>query len=238
MYAVIKTGGKQYRIQEGDHILIDRSEGDKKGKIKFNEVLLIKDDGKLITEVKDLSKAMVIGSVLEHLKGKKVIVFKYKPKKNYRRKKGHRSLLTKVKIEEISYEGKKKKVVKVKEEKETPPKPKAVKKEIKPLKAKEVRKPEKKEEKGKPAEAEVKGSVGLYARRKKKEEEPKKQAKKEKPEKKEKKAKEKPKKQVKKEKPEKKESKLRKRISRKKSEEKIKPKEKTTKARKKESTKE
>lgn len=216
MYAVIKTGGKQYRIEEGDSILIDRIEGDKKRKIKFDEVLLIKDNGKLITEVKDLSKAVVVGSVLEQLKGEKVIVFKYKPKKNYRRKKGHRSLLTKVRIEEISYEGKKKKVEKVKKEKPLP-KPKAAKEEIKPLKAKEVRKPEKKEEKGKPAEAEVKGSVGLYARRKKKEEEPKKQAKKEKPEKKE--------------------SKLRKRISRKKSEEKIKPKEKTTKARKKESTK-
>ena len=103
-FAVIKTGGKQYIVREGDVLSLEKLEGNAGEAITFSEVLLITDDAgegmKLGAPL--LSGAKVEGKVMEQGKGKKVVVVKYKPKVHYRRKRGHRQLFTKVKIEKIS----------------------------------------------------------------------------------------------------------------------------------------
>ena len=92
MYAIIKTGGKQYRVAEGDVITIEKLEAAADESVTFEEVLTVVNDG-------DVAK--VTGTVLEHGKGKKILVFKYKAKSNYRRRQGHRQPFTKVRIESI-----------------------------------------------------------------------------------------------------------------------------------------
>lgn len=105
MYAVVKTGGKQYRVQSGDVIKVERLPGDVGGTIDLADVLMLGGD--------DLSGGPRIGTplvdgagvraeVLEHMKGPKVTIFKKKRRKNYRRKRGHRQHLTVLRIQEIS----------------------------------------------------------------------------------------------------------------------------------------
>jgi large subunit ribosomal protein L21 len=106
MYAVIKTGGKQYRVQAGDVLDIEKLDAEKGKKITFDQVLLIEDKDNVLIGTPLLDKAQVIGEVIENFKDKKVIVFKKKRRKQYRRMKGHRQLLTRIKIEEIVPEGK------------------------------------------------------------------------------------------------------------------------------------
>lgn len=97
MYAIIKTGGKQYMVEQGDKILVEKlnvAEGD----TVDVEVVAVSNDG----EVKTGENAgKVTAKVLAHGKGKKIIVFKYKPKKDYRKKKGHRQPLTELEIQSI-----------------------------------------------------------------------------------------------------------------------------------------
>ncbi|MHB0976539.1 MAG: 50S ribosomal protein L21 [Candidatus Aquicultorales bacterium] len=100
MYAVIRHGGKQYKIAEGDTLVLDRVDGEVGDKLALNDVLMIKDD-KVLTGA-EASKASISATILEHFKGDKVLVFKYKPKKNYHRTQGHRQFLTRVKIDGIS----------------------------------------------------------------------------------------------------------------------------------------
>lgn len=100
-YAVIKTGGKQYRIQEDEKIVIDKIEGRKGEKINFNEVLLIVNDKKIEIGTPKISKAKVIGEIIGQEKGEKVRLAKYKAKSRYRRVKGFRPFLTRVKIKKI-----------------------------------------------------------------------------------------------------------------------------------------
>ncbi|VEU80749.1 50S ribosomal protein L21 [Haploplasma axanthum] len=100
MYAIIKTGGKQVKVQKGDTIYIEKLDVEAGELYEFTEVLAIGGDKpKVGTPV--IKGAKVVGKVEKQGRGKKIIVFKYRPKKNYRKKQGHRQSYTKVLIEDI-----------------------------------------------------------------------------------------------------------------------------------------
>lgn len=101
MLAVIKTGGKQYIVSPGNKIKIEKLEIEEGGEVIFEEVLLVEENDKIEIGYPVIEKAKVKGKVLTQGKGKKVIVFKYKPKKRYRKKRGHRQFFTEVEITEI-----------------------------------------------------------------------------------------------------------------------------------------
>ncbi|MCQ2531076.1 MAG: 50S ribosomal protein L21 [Saccharofermentans sp.] len=100
MYAVIKTGGKQYKVAAGDEIFVEKLEGEAGEKITFDEVLAVADDNGIKAGA-DL-KATVEAEVVKQGKNKKVVVLKYKAKKGYRRKNGHRQPYTRVRITSIN----------------------------------------------------------------------------------------------------------------------------------------
>lgn len=106
MYAVIETGGKQYRVQEGDVITVEKLNAEAGETVVFDKVLLMSDGKEVKVGAPYLTEA-VTGSVVENGKGKKVIIFKYKAKKDYRKKQGHRQPYTMVKIESLKGEAKK-----------------------------------------------------------------------------------------------------------------------------------
>ena len=97
MYAIIQTGGKQYKVEAGDEILVEKLEAAVDAEVEF-DVLLVSDDAGVKVGKPVLDGVKVKGKVVEHGKGTKVIVFKYKPKKNIRTKRGHRQPYTKVEI--------------------------------------------------------------------------------------------------------------------------------------------
>ncbi|SFR08260.1 50S ribosomal protein L21 [Desulfoscipio geothermicus] len=101
MYAIMETGGKQYKVSEGDTLYIEKLPADAGETYEVNKVLAVEKDGQLQMGTPLLEGAKVILKVEKHGKGKKIIVFKYKPKKNYRRKKGHRQPFTRVVVEKI-----------------------------------------------------------------------------------------------------------------------------------------
>ena len=103
MYAVIKSGGKQHKVSEGEEILLEKLSLDEGEVIEFSEVLAVNKDGNLNVGKPLLKGAVVKGKVINHLKTKKITVIKMKRRKDYRKKQGHRQNLTKVKIESISY---------------------------------------------------------------------------------------------------------------------------------------
>ena len=103
MYAVIKSGGKQHKVSEGEEILLEKISLDEGDIIEFSEVLAVNKDGNLNIGKPLLEGAVVKGKVLNHLKTKKITVIKMKRRKDYRKKQGHRQNLTKVKIESINY---------------------------------------------------------------------------------------------------------------------------------------
>jgi len=103
VYAIIETGGKQYRVSKGDVIDVERLAGDEGDEIVFDRVLAVgRDDGTFQVGSPVVEGATCRGKIVSEFKDKKVIAFKYKPKVNYRRKKGHRQVKTKIRIEEIS----------------------------------------------------------------------------------------------------------------------------------------
>lgn len=102
MYAVIETGGKQYKVQEGDSIRVEKLVSNEGETVKFEKVLLISDEGKINVGKPYIDGAVVDAVVESHGKTKKIIVFKYKRKKDYRRKQGHRQPYTQIKIEKIT----------------------------------------------------------------------------------------------------------------------------------------
>ena len=108
-YAIIKTGGRQYRVAEGDTIDVDLLEGDAGAKTTFGEVLLHADGENLTHGSPLVSGATVTGEVVEQRKDKKVIAFKYRRRKGYHRTVGHRRKLTRVKITGIDLGSKSKK---------------------------------------------------------------------------------------------------------------------------------
>jgi large subunit ribosomal protein L21 len=102
MYAIIETGGKQYKVQAGDVLFIEKLAANEGDSFTFDRVLAVSNkDGGLTTGSPMVSGASVTGKVEKHVKGAKIIVFKYKAKKNYKRKQGHRQPYTKVTIESI-----------------------------------------------------------------------------------------------------------------------------------------
>ena len=100
MYAIIATGGKQYKVAEGDVIRVEKLGAEAGETVTFDQVLAVNKDGLKIGE--DVASATVTASVVENGKAKKVIVYKYKPKTGYHKKNGHRQQYTKVKIEKIN----------------------------------------------------------------------------------------------------------------------------------------
>ena len=100
MYAIIATGGKQYKVAEGDVIRVEKLGAEAGETVTFDEVLAVSDDGLKVGE--DVKSASVTASVIENGKARKVIVYKYKPKTGYHKKNGHRQQYTKVKIEAIN----------------------------------------------------------------------------------------------------------------------------------------
>jgi len=102
VYAIIETGGKQYRVQEGDVLFLEKLSSEEGQTVVFDRVLAVSEGEELKVGTPVVEGASVTARVLGHGKGKKIIVFKYKPKKNYRRKQGHRQPYTKVQIEKIN----------------------------------------------------------------------------------------------------------------------------------------
>ena len=116
MYAVIEAGGKQYRVQEGDVITVEKIKAEVGETVTFN-TLLISAEGEVKVGAPYLNE-VVTGTVVEHGKGEKVIIFKYKAKKDYRKKQGHRQPYTMVKIEALGGAAPKKEAVVAEEVKE------------------------------------------------------------------------------------------------------------------------
>ena len=101
MYAIIATGGKQYRVAQGDVIYVEKLDAAENESVSF-DVLLVEKDGDLKVGAPLVEGAKVEGKVLQQGRGEKIVVFKYKSKKNYRRKQGHRQPFTKVEITAIN----------------------------------------------------------------------------------------------------------------------------------------
>lgn len=103
MYAVIESGGKQYKVEKGTSLLVDRLDAKEGDKVALRAVMF--RDKEVVAEPKQLEKVKVEATVAEHLRGPKIKVFKYKPKKGYRRRAGHRSELTKLEVTEVKMGG-------------------------------------------------------------------------------------------------------------------------------------
>lgn len=102
MFAVIKTGGKQYKVAKDDVIHVERLSDDAGSSVKLDQVLMVVDGDKVSVGTPILSGATVTAEIVDHDRGPKIIVFKKKRRQNYRRKKGHRQNLTVLKITGIS----------------------------------------------------------------------------------------------------------------------------------------
>ena len=99
MYAVVESGGKQYKVEKGTALLVDRLDAKEGDKVALRAVMF--RDNEVVAEPKELEKVKVEATVAEHLRGPKIKVFKYKPKKGYRRRAGHRSELTRLEVTEL-----------------------------------------------------------------------------------------------------------------------------------------
>ncbi len=102
MFAVIKTGGKQYRVTPDDVIRIERISGEAGDKVSFNDVLMLATGGKTAVGTPLVDGARVTGTLVEQTRGEKIIIFKKKRRKSYRRRNGHRQDLSVVRITDIS----------------------------------------------------------------------------------------------------------------------------------------
>jgi len=102
MYAVIKTGGKQYRVEKGGTVRVEKLEGDKGKKLELTEVLLVADGEKVKVGTPLVPGAKVTAEILAQEKGEKLVVFKFRRRKGYRRKTGHRQPYTALKITGIT----------------------------------------------------------------------------------------------------------------------------------------
>ncbi len=177
MFAVIKTGGKQYKVQQGDILQVEKLGLEKETTIIFDEVLLIEDGEKTLIGTPFVDKAKVHAVIIENFKDDKIIVFKKKRRKQYRRTRGHRQELSRVRIEDITIGGaapkKTQPAAAVKKEERVPVETKpAAKKIVTPAKATapkktEAKKPEKKATAPKPKAAPKKASTAKTAAPKK-----------------------------------------------------------------------
>ena len=119
MYAVIESCGKQYKVAEGDVVFFEKLDAEEGKKVTFDKVILVSNEGKVEVGNPYVKGMKVEGKVVSHGKGKKIIVFKMKAKKNYRRKQGHRQPYTKVEITTIKTATKKAEAAKSEETKTT-----------------------------------------------------------------------------------------------------------------------
>ena len=101
MYAIIESCGKQYKVAEGDVVFFEKLDAEEGKKVTFDNVVLVSDDKKVEVGAPYVKGVKVEGKVVSHGKGKKILVYKYKAKKNYRRTQGHRQPYTKVEITKI-----------------------------------------------------------------------------------------------------------------------------------------
>ncbi len=122
-YAVIESGGKQYKVEKGSSLLVDRLNASEGDVVALRPVLF--RDKEIVAEPKELEKVKVEATVAEHLRGPKIKVFKYKPKKGYRRRAGHRSELTRLEVTELKIGARKAPAKKAEPKEEKPAKPKA-----------------------------------------------------------------------------------------------------------------
>ncbi len=102
MYAVIEACGRQYKVQKGDVVFFEKLDSEEGKTVSFDKVVLVSDEGKVQVGNPYVSGAKVEGKVVAHGKGKKITVFKYKPKKNERKTQGHRQEYTKVEITAVN----------------------------------------------------------------------------------------------------------------------------------------
>ena len=101
MYAIIESCGKQYKVAEGDVVFFEKLDAEEGKKVTFDNVVLVSEEGKVQVGAPYVKGVKVEGKVVAHGKGKKILVYKMKPKKNYRRMQGHRQPYTKVEITSI-----------------------------------------------------------------------------------------------------------------------------------------
>ncbi len=116
MYAIIESCGKQYKVAEGDVVFFEKLDAEEGKKVTFDKIILVSEEGKVQVGNPYVKGVKVEGKVVSHGKGKKIIVFKMKAKKNYRRKQGHRQPYTKVEITSIKTAAKKAETTTAKEE--------------------------------------------------------------------------------------------------------------------------
>ena len=102
MYAVVATGGKQYKVREGQILRVEKISGDVGASVSFDKVLMYADGDAVTIGQPELENVAVTGHIVEQGKAKKILVFKYKRRKRYRRKQGHRQPYTAVKIDSIN----------------------------------------------------------------------------------------------------------------------------------------
>ncbi len=101
MYAVIQTGGKQYRVEPGSTVRVEKLAGDQGDAVEFNEIVMLSSEGEVKVGKPLVEGAKVTGEIVAQGRGDKVLVFKFKRRKNYKRKQGHRQDFTTVKINEV-----------------------------------------------------------------------------------------------------------------------------------------
>jgi large subunit ribosomal protein L21 len=102
MYAVVKTGGKEYRISKGDIIRVEKLEGKVGDQVTLKDILMVSQEGEVRFGNPHLTNAVVMGEIIEQTQGRKVLTYKMKKRKNYRRFKGHRQTYTYLKVSDIS----------------------------------------------------------------------------------------------------------------------------------------
>jgi len=102
MYAVVRTGGKEYRVSKGDLIRVEKMEGKIGDPVSLKNVLMISQEGEIHVGGPELNNAVVTGEITQQIKGKKVVTFKMKKRKNYRRTKGHRQQYTYIRVKDIA----------------------------------------------------------------------------------------------------------------------------------------
>ena len=101
MYAIIEACGRQYKVQEGENVYFEKLDVEEGKKVTFDHVVLVSEEGKIEVGAPYVKGVKVEGKLVSHGKGKKILVYKYKAKKNYRRTQGHRQPYTKVEITKI-----------------------------------------------------------------------------------------------------------------------------------------
>jgi len=102
MYAVVKTGGKEYRISKGDIIRVEKLNGKVGDQVALKDILMVSQEGQVQIGTPHLTNAVVTGEIVQEMKGRKLLTYKMKKRKNYRRFKGHRQTYTYLKVNDIS----------------------------------------------------------------------------------------------------------------------------------------